>query len=232
MTKHLPTLSGLNHLEMKQKMLTQHLLTDYDGEPTTDTNKGPSGQSLRRPQSCSRSLAITIGFLVLSSLGNIVLLNENYRLKHIPDLGRSRFSNWDALLDEWNTANSRVGGLGYNYPVEYQSHSDYSSNNSTISEEHWEAIDTSPIVVALSDDYAREHSLQISVRFPWDDNKGIYHVKAFHHLHCLVSSNSQPRSLVSMLWINTVARRTCARPTMTCSKVTRPWCLRPMSITA
>ena len=47
-------------------------------------------------------------------------------------------------------------------------------------------MDSSPIIVALTDDYALKHNLDLSARFPWDDNKGIYHVKVFHHLHCLV----------------------------------------------
>ena len=83
------------------------------------------------------------------------------------------------------------GGLGYDHPVEYKIHTDYSGSNTTLSDELWEAIDSSPVVVALSDSYAAEHNLEKSARFPWDDEKGIYHVKAFHHLHCLVGFRSR-----------------------------------------
>lgn len=79
-----------------------------------------------------------------------------------------------------------TGGLGYDHPVEYRVRSDYSSSNETLADSLWESIDISPIIVTLSDDYARQHQLETSARFPWDDAKGIYHIKAFHHLHCLV----------------------------------------------
>lgn len=79
-----------------------------------------------------------------------------------------------------------TGCLGYEVPVKYELHSRYNDPNDTVADQAWDAIDTSPVVVALSDDYALSHGLELSVRFPWDANKGIYHVKAFHHLHCLV----------------------------------------------
>ena len=45
------------------------------------------------------------------------------------------------------------------------------------------------MIVALSDEWAAEHDLPRSVfRFPWDEgSKGIYYLKAYHGLHCLVS---------------------------------------------
>lgn len=233
MAKHPPRLRELNYHKMNQRSLTEHLLAGYDGAPNADSKKNPHVQPTRCPPSHTRFFITTIVFLLLSILGNVLLLRDNDRFRHISDLGRSRFSNKEPLLNRGsNTTKSRIGGLGYNSPVEYQSHSDYSNHNTTISGEHWEAIDTSPIVVALTDDYAREHDLELSVRFPWDNKKGIYHIKAFHHLHCLVSSKPKPRSLDSMLRINSVNRRTCARPTSTCSKATRPSCLQPTSITA
>lgn len=109
---------------------------------------------------------------------------------------------------------STTGGLGYDHPVEYRVHSDYSSGNTTLADNLWESIDSSPIIVALSDNYARKHKLETSARFPWDDAKGIYHIKAFHHLHCLVGFNlcenfpSNPTSL-------TFGRNLCARPILT-----------------
>ena len=43
------------------------------------------------------------------------------------------------------------------------------------------------MAVALTDEYAESHGLPIADRFPWDDDKGLYFIKAFHQLHCLVS---------------------------------------------
>lgn len=79
------------------------------------------------------------------------------------------------------------GGLGFDTPVIYQSSTDYWGENETLADELWNGVDTDPLVVALSDDYAQQHDLEMSGRFPWDDEKGIYFLKAFHNLHCLAS---------------------------------------------
>lgn len=42
-------------------------------------------------------------------------------------------------------------------------------------------------MVALDADYVKIHELKPSIPFPWDHSKGLFHIKAFHHIHCLVS---------------------------------------------
>lgn len=69
-------------------------------------------------------------------------------------------------------------------------HTDYGGRNVSLADQLRDAIESSPIIVALTDEYAQSRGLEKSARFPWDDSKGIYHVKAFHHLHCLVSQVS------------------------------------------
>lgn len=91
--------------------------------------------------------------------------------------------------------NCSPGGLGFDTPVTYQSSTDYWGDNETLADELWNGMDTDPIVVALSDDYAQQHGLKMSGRFPWDDEKGIYFLKAFHNLHCLVSLLLAPPEL-------------------------------------
>ena len=153
--------------------------TDHEGLPL-DIRSQPKSRRIRK---------ITLGLLVLSLLGNILLLYKIVELRSAPDLGRSKFSSDLGLFVSCDTfADVTSGGLGYDHPVEYRVHTDYGGSNSTLADQLWEAIDSSPIIVALTDEYATAHDLEISVRFPWDDTKGIYHVKAFHHLHCLVGS--------------------------------------------
>lgn len=91
------------------------------------------------------------------------------------------------MQEKQHCLTSIKGGLGYSHPVEYKVHTEYGDINTSLADELWDAIDSSPIIVALTDEYAHAHGLERSARFPWDDGKGIYHVKAFHHLHCLVS---------------------------------------------
>lgn len=110
-----------------------------------------------------------IGFLGLSLVLNGFLAFKYIFLKQSPNICRTKFS-----------------GLGYDTPTEYRVHTAYGQNTSE-SDNLWDTIDSSPIIVALTDKYATSKALDLSARFPWDESKGIYHVKAFHHLHCLKS---------------------------------------------
>ena len=80
-----------------------------------------------------------------------------------------------------------TGGLKFDTPTVYRTPSEYWGNNETLSDELWEALDTSPIAVALDDGWVEKHNLPKGTRFPWDHSKGMYFIKAFHQMHCLVS---------------------------------------------
>jgi hypothetical protein len=45
----------------------------------------------------------------------------------------------------------------------------------------------SPVAIILGEKDAEAYGLEPSIPFPWDDEKQIYYIKAFHHIHCLVS---------------------------------------------
>ncbi len=81
---------------------------------------------------------------------------------------------------------SAYTALGLDTPSIHYHHTEYWGKNQTRADELWESIDTNPMVVALSDDFADAHGLPRSDRFPWDETKGRYFVKVFHQLHCLV----------------------------------------------
>lgn len=68
----------------------------------------------------------------------------------------------------------------------YWQSTEYTDPNRSISDLVWEAIDTSPNTISLDKDYTKKHNLGDSIPFPWDQSKGLYIVKAFHHIHCLV----------------------------------------------
>ncbi|KAF2193117.1 hypothetical protein K469DRAFT_619703 [Zopfia rhizophila CBS 207.26] len=80
---------------------------------------------------------------------------------------------------------SEFTGLGYNKTSTYKVYTDYIHPNHTVSDALWESLSSSPIMVALNAEYARAHNLKTSISFPWDQSKGLYHIKAFHHIHCL-----------------------------------------------
>ena len=41
------------------------------------------------------------------------------------------------------------------------------------------------MVVALPDSWVKQHDLPPSARWPWDETRGRYFVRAFHEIHCL-----------------------------------------------
>lgn len=78
--------------------------------------------------------------------------------------------------------------LSYDTPVAFDGHSEWLGPNQTHAGELWDNLDVSPLVIAVTDKWAVQRNLDVSEsRFPWDDEKGLYYLKAFHHLHCLVS---------------------------------------------
>ena len=91
----------------------------------------------------------------------------------------------------------------------YRSHTDYWGENITLADELWESLDTNPVAVALSDEYARGHGLPESARFPWDDEKGLYFIKAIHDLHCIVRAGqwSGIHGVISLITAQKVLRQ-------------------------
>ena len=62
--------------------------------------------------------------------------------------------------------------------------------NHRLADERWEAIDIDPGIVAVPLGWAEEHNLAESQPFPWDPDKRLYVISAFHTIHCLVSKPS------------------------------------------
>lgn len=98
------------------------------------------------------------------------------------------------MVRYWCAANTGLqGGLGYDTPVLFNYDNEYHGENDTRAEELWDSISTDHIAVALTDSWIDEKGLQRSAadiesaRFPWDPSRGLYFLKVFYQLHCLVS---------------------------------------------
>lgn len=66
-------------------------------------------------------------------------------------------------------------------------HTPFMSLNRSLSDPLWTALDSHPILIALSRPYIQSHALAPSAPCPQDPSKQLYQVKALHHIHCLVS---------------------------------------------
>ncbi|KAH8714037.1 hypothetical protein GQ44DRAFT_762659 [Phaeosphaeriaceae sp. PMI808] len=160
-------------IEVKERLLTSdHNLTcDTCRNPVVERNRGSF---------LGRNNHWLIWTLLLVSLASIVanvylLLKGSEILRHRQeDFPLSSFMGKSAYT-----------GLGLDTPTVYHHHSGYWSVNDTLSDELWDSVDTNPMVVALTDEFADAHGLPRSDRFAWDKSKGRYFVKVFHQLHCL-----------------------------------------------
>ena len=81
--------------------------------------------------------------------------------------------------------NVGIAGLAYDTPMKYETNW---GQNQTEADAYWNSLDASPVIVSIRYEEAeKKYGLGRSVRFPWDDEYGLYYIKAYHHIHCLVS---------------------------------------------
>ncbi|KAI9646298.1 hypothetical protein NHQ30_005739 [Ciborinia camelliae] len=69
--------------------------------------------------------------------------------------------------------------------VEWLQDSVYSSPNATERDQYWDAINHDSGIVAVPKSWASEKGLPMGSTFPWDADKTIYFVNAYHGLHCV-----------------------------------------------
>ncbi|KAF2999918.1 hypothetical protein E8E13_008880 [Curvularia kusanoi] len=119
----------------------------------------------------TRSFVAFMSLLLLSLSANVLLVMDNAKL---------RISNRSA-------GKTLYSGLSFDTPVAYEPISPFWNPNISTEEMDaaWDAIDTSPMAVALHDKYASKIGLPPSGRFPWDTERSIYYLKGIHDLHCV-----------------------------------------------
>lgn len=149
----------------------------------TSANVRPSSMKIMLPYLLTLSLIANFACLLYyrtnSSLPSAVRSVSTYgsRLHYLQD------SASYGIPSDFATAN-----LVYDTTRVFHYHNDYWGPNETVSDQLWDQVDTSPVMVTLSQDYIQEHNLPPSIPFPWDQSRSLYYIKAFHTLHCLVSN--------------------------------------------
>jgi hypothetical protein len=103
-----------------------------------------------------------------------LLLSVGYNLFQAHEIQK-----WIAKPDH---CRSNYTGLAYDTPMNYETNW---GRNESEADDYWNLLDASPVVVALGHEEASRYGLGPSVQFPWDDEKNLYYIKAFHHIHCL-----------------------------------------------
>ncbi|KAF2197264.1 hypothetical protein GQ43DRAFT_216034 [Delitschia confertaspora ATCC 74209] len=110
--------------------------------------------------------------LLISILLNVLLIiyTCTHQVSCESDLGKSLYSQ--------NT---------FDTLIPYHSFTEYwdPNVNQSVADDAWDALDTNPVAVALSDKFVSQKGLSDSTRFPWDTERSVYYIKAYHDLHCL-----------------------------------------------
>jgi hypothetical protein len=66
----------------------------------------------------------------------------------------------------------------------------YSHPNETIRNAAWDSIDIDRTIVAVDHSEAVALGLPPTEVFPWDDQKDIYAISAYHQFHCLAGASN------------------------------------------
>lgn len=91
-----------------------------------------------------------------------------------------------------------TAGLEVKKEITYWTKTEYSDDNETYADALFDAIDTDPDGITLPLVQAKEQGLILAdPPFPWEESRGIYYIRGFHDLHCLVCL-SQPFQWAAM----------------------------------
>ena len=174
---------------MSDDLSRRHLLADEKNESPVEVEQSDNHPLQSHTLPWYRgALCIVSLLLLMSVLLNAVLLSEARPSPRDCCPQRSPYSiSHSYNMYCYQVLRILLADLAYDTPTVFEHDTEFAANNETLADELWDGIDVSPITVALSDDWARDHGLEASVRFPWDDEKGLYFLKVFHSLHCLVS---------------------------------------------
>ncbi|XWX00532.1 hypothetical protein V2A60_008552 [Cordyceps javanica] len=121
-------------------------------------------------------LIVSLVLLAMSLFVNVVLI-----LKLDPSRLLAKSSSSLAEGD----CPSTHAGLKRDVPVQIYPATEYTGDNLTQVTALWEELSGDPGVVALPEAYVKQTRLPHALRFPWDEDKGVYLLQGFHDLHCL-----------------------------------------------
>ena len=138
------------------------------------------------------ALSMTINFLLMSPWSGSSAHLASYEEAPSPYGSSRKICHCDA-------ANNMTASLTRSLAVAYVHQTKYwVPGNKTPRQELWDDIEIAPGLVALENEFVESKHLPRAQGFPWDSNKSVYVLQAYHNLHCLVSIThrfpSNPRS--------------------------------------
>ncbi|KAI0179382.1 hypothetical protein GGR52DRAFT_570269 [Hypoxylon sp. FL1284] len=148
-----------------------------------EEEKNESTQDLKLPSSSHPNKDSRISWIF--NLILIIVLIISFSL-NILQLSLYSRSNSPATEDETGTRPSKYAGLADGDVRTYWNQSGpYTDPDDDARDHLWDRLDIDSGIVAVPKEWAKEKGLPEGTTFPWDTNKSLYFVNAYHSLHCL-----------------------------------------------
>ncbi|CAG8950860.1 hypothetical protein HYFRA_00003077 [Hymenoscyphus fraxineus] len=113
-----------------------------------------------------------------------VLLVISLALNIFQGIGVLHFTN--IPTGQANNLRTKYAGLKQDEIQHLWTHENpYTSQNTTERHQHWDSINIDRGLIALPTLFASEKGIPIGSTFPWNHNKSLYLINAYHGLHCL-----------------------------------------------
>ena len=159
-----------------------------------DPDAPDSGKRLSLPQRPRKKWSTVILSLLLFTSVFLHLILYFHRSESIEQLELFTVKSWSKSLYLDTIRHLYLqGGLPYDKQLIYTHSNEYwdpRNPEDRAPDALWNTLSSQPVAVAIDNSWARQHGLPVTDPWPWDDDKGLFYIKAFHDLHCVVSSES------------------------------------------
>jgi hypothetical protein len=147
------------------------------------------GSQIRRWATTTTAVAV---LLVISLAANVFLvLQYGAGIATKRDGDTSFYGKHVQSLQMPSLLTTDIAKLERNVPIAIQPNTEYTEDNMTAVTALWQKLSGDPGVVALPEAFVKDKNLPHAMRFPWDEDKGVYLLAGFHNLHCLVCTHAR-----------------------------------------
>ena len=164
-------------------------IVDYYLIEDEDSSDETTGLTTHRTASWDLTTKLKTVFLLVSLIVNLGFIINGSVRKPLIRSEISKYGTSNCYLSR-TTLTRLPAGLQYDTPKPFYHSSPYSSENLTLAQEHWDAVNFDAGMIYISEDMVDSLGLPNAQPFPWDESKSIYLLNGYHNLHCLVSSKS------------------------------------------
>ncbi|KAI1778522.1 hypothetical protein F4818DRAFT_438682 [Hypoxylon cercidicola] len=158
---------------------------EHEYKPLMGEEKNEDIQYVQRPLSLHTDKVNTRSYML--NLVLIVAIVISFSL-NILQLGLYKLSVSPTPEDQTGAHRSKYAGLAEgDLNVFWNQSSAYTDPDDDVRDHLWDRLDIDSGLVAVPKSWAKEKGLPEGTTFPWNTDKSLYFVNAFHSMHCIKS---------------------------------------------